>query len=527
MNILYNNTGVLRWTAASTMLLFLLAGCTKNFESINTNPNSPQTVESEQFLLPAIIKNAVRNYAYAAQFQAATCGDYYANQYTSQFSDAWTASQTENGFLWNFFDQLKDEEDYRLLARQKGDKNNEGVALVLRCWMFQVMTDNFGDMPYTQAVQGKTDNDFAPVYDSQETIYYALLDSLKQANTLLATGTDPINADILMNGSAMRWREFANGLRVRLLMRMSNVANAKVNVGTEITSMVSDPSTYPFFASNADQAALEFTTELNNEFPAYHNPPIGDYHLSTTFQTELAAINDPRIAYFAMPTPASYGSATPVYAGVPNCIGTSESSYNGGANNQSQESPILMPYLGYPLYASKTAAQGIMLSYAEVQFNLAEAAERGLLTAGDPAETYYMNGINDQFAYDESRLDVLNQGVASTDHHFAKSSDIVPPPSYFTQPGVAYTGTTDQKLYMIRIQKWFALFYTGFEGWSEWRRTRVPKETAIGPYSSIPEWPRRARYPLSEQTINASNYAKEVQAMGGSDDLVTHVWWNK
>src|SRR6185437_1069103 len=236
-----------------------LAGCTKNFESINTNPNSPQTVESEQFLLPAIIKNAVRNYAYAAQFQAATCGDYYANQYTSQFSDAWTASQTENGFLWNFFDQLKDEEDYRLLARQKGDKNNEGVALVLRCWMFQVMTDNFGDMPYTQAVQGKTDNDFAPVYDSQETIYYALLDSLKQANTLLATGTDPINADILMNGSAMRWREFANGLRVRLLMRMSNVANAKVNVGTEITSMVSDPSTYPFFASNADQAALEFT----------------------------------------------------------------------------------------------------------------------------------------------------------------------------------------------------------------------------------------------------------------------------
>jgi hypothetical protein len=509
------------------LLVGSLAGCTKHFDSINTNPNSPQQVENVQLLLPAIIKNGVRNYAYAAQFQASVCGDYYTDQYTSTFSDAWTASQTENSFLWNLFDQLKDVENYRLLSHEKGLKNNEGVGLVLRCWMFQVMTDVFGDMPYTQAVQGKTTSNFAPVYDSQETIYYALIDSLKQANSLLAAGSDPINSDILMGGSALRWREFANGLRLRLLMRMSNVANAKINAGTEINTMAADAGTYPLFASNADQAALQFTEELNNEFPAYHNPPIGDYHLSTTFEAELKAINDPRIAFFAMPTPASYGSATPMYAGVPNCIGTVESSYNGGSNYQSQESPILMPYLGYPLYASKTAAQGLMLGYAEVQFILAEAKERGMITAGPTADVYYMNGINDQFAYDESRLDVLNKSIPSTDHHFAKSSDIVPPPSYFTQPGVAYTGTTDQKLAMIRIQKWFSLFYTGFEGWSEWRRTGIPKETKIGPNSAIPEWPRRARYPLSEQTINTTNYNNAVKAMGGSDDLVTHVWWNK
>ena len=121
----------------------------------------------------------------------------------------------------------------------------------------------------------------------------------------------------------------------------------------------------------------------------------------------------------------------------------------------------------------------------------------------------------------------MNTGIPATDHHFAKSSDIVPAPAYFTQSGVAYTGSTDDKLYKIRIQKWFALFYTGFEGWSEWRRTGVPKETAVGPYSAIPEWPRRARYPLSEQTINTANYKNAVTAIGGSDDLVTHVWWNK
>ncbi|MEP7259476.1 MAG: SusD/RagB family nutrient-binding outer membrane lipoprotein, partial [Flavitalea sp.] len=94
------------------------------------------------------------------------------------------------------------------------------------------------------------------------------------------------------------------------------------------------------------------------------------------------------------------------------------------------------------------------------------------------------------------------------------------------QPDVAYTGTTEEKLYKIRIQKWFTLFYNGFEGWSEWRRTGTPKETAPGPNSAINVWPRRSRYPLSEQTINSDNYQKALQVQG-PDDLVTPVWWNK
>ena len=513
-------------TGSLGLMLLFFAGCTKNFEKINQNPNSPQQVSNEQFLLPAIIIPAVRNYSYQAQFGGSVVADYYANQYTSGFDDHWTASQTEGGFLWNFFDQLKDVENLRVLSHSKNDKNNEGVALVLWSWMFQVMTDNFGDMPYTHAVQGKTEGNFAPAYDSQENIYYSLMDSLKVANTLLSTGTDPINSDVLMGGSAMRWREFANGLRLRLLMRMSGVANAKVNVGTEMNAIVNDNSTYPLFTSNADQAALNFTEELNNEFPAYHNPPIGDYHLSTTLDSNLVRLNDPRIAYYAMPTPASYGSGNPKYGPVPNCIGTIESSYNGGTNYQSQESPVLMPYLGYPLYASKTAAQGLLLTYSEVQFILAEAKERGLISGGSDAATYYMNGISDQFAYDKSRLDVLNQGIPSSDHNFAKSSDITPPPSYFTQPGVAYTGTQAEKLYKIRIQKWFALFYNGFEGWSEWRRTGVPKETKIGPASAISAWPQRTRYPLSEQTVNTTNYNAALTVQG-PDDLLTKLWWAK
>ena len=505
--------------AALACMVLFAAGCTKNFQNINKDPNSAEDVENPQLLIPSIIKTAVRNYSYAAEFTASAAGDYYANQYTTGFDDAWTPGQTEGNFLWNLYEQLRDVENLRILSHNNGYANNEGVSLVLKAWMFQVMTDVFGDLPFSQAIQGKTEGNFAPKFDGQDSVYYGMMDMLKTANTLLTTGTDPINSDILMGGSALRWREFANGLRLRLLLRISGKTGLPINVGSEMNAIVSDPVTYPLFTSYQDQAALEFLSELNNEFPAYHNNPIGDYHLSTTFEAELDSINDPRIAYYASPTPASVQAGTPAFGGVPNCIGTIESSYNGGTNYQSQVAPVLQPLANTAgLTASPTAAQGLLLTYGEVQFILAEARELGLITVGDAA-TYYMNGILDQFAYLESRLNVA--GFA-----YPQASDITPGASYFTQPGVAYTGTQDYKLYKIRRQKWFALFYNGFEGWSEWRRTGVPNETKIGPASSISAWPRRTRYPLSEQTVNADNYNAAVQAQG-PDDLLTRVWWNK
>ena len=494
-----------------------LSGCTKNFEAINKNPNGAQEVQNPQFLLPAIIKNSVRNYSYTSEFTASVAGDYYANQYTSGFDDAWTPGQVQGGFLWNFFDQLRDIENLRILSHNKQFWNNEGIALVLKSWMFQTITDIFGDIPFSEALQGKTTGNFAPKFDSQEDIYYALIDSLKTANTLLISGKDPINADILLSGNVMRWRMFANGLRLRLLLRISGKTGLKIDVGSEMNTMISDPSTYPLFGSYSDQAALSYIEEQGNEFPAYYNNPINDYHLSTTLESNLNRLSDPRIRYYAQPTPASMISGIPAYGGVPNGIGTAESSYGGGTSNQSQVSPVLQPASAFP-QASKTAAQGILLTYSEVQFILAEARERGLISAGE-ASAYYLNGINDQFAYLASRLDIAN-------FNYPHTSDIEPSPSYFTQPDVAYTGTTEEKLYKIRIQKWFALFYNGFEGWSEWRRTGTPKETAPGPNSAINVWPRRSRYPLSEQTINSDNYQKALLVQG-PDDLITPVWWNK
>lgn len=517
--IIYMRTKSLLSVCGLALTLLFSAGCGKNLADLNLDPNSPQVVTNPQLLIPSIIKNSVRNYSYTSEFTAGVCGDYYANQYTSGFDDAWTPGQTAGNFLWNFFEQLRDVENLRILSHSKGFSNNEGVALVLKAWLFQVMTDNFGDIPFSEALAGKTEGNFAPKFDSQKDIYAGLLSILKDANTLLSSGKDPINSDILMGGSAQRWRAFANGLSLRILLRMSSKTGTGVDVAAEMSKIAGDAVNYPLFASYADQAALTFLDELNNEFPAYHNNPIGDYHLSTTFETNLKNFNDPRIAYYATRTPASVASGIPAFGGVPNGVGTSESSWNGGTANQSQVAPVLQPLAnsaGMP--ASPTAAQGMILTYSEVQFILAEARERGLITAG-VADSFYYRGIRDQFAYLQSRL-----VIAGFDYPTA--ADIASTPAYYQQPGVLYTGTQDQKLYMIRIQKWFALFYNGFEGWSEWRRTGVPKETKAGPNSAIAEWPRRTRFPLSEQTINSENYKAAVQAIG-ADDLISRVWWNK
>lgn len=502
---------------AIVMSGLLISGCTKDFENININPNAPQEVTSPQLLLPAIIKNSAKSHFYSSMTRGNIIADYYSNQYVSGFDDAWAPSQVEGYFLWSTYDRLRDVENLLSLSRSKGFKNNEGAGLVLKAWMFQVVTDIYGDIPFSEAVKGKMGANFAPKFDSQEDVYYGLLDILKNANDLLASGSDPLSGDIMLEGKPLRWRQFANSLRLRLLMRMSGKTNLKIDVAKEMSDIVNNPAKYPLFTSNADQAALTYLVEAGNEFPGFNDTPASDRHLSTTLEKNLKERNDPRIHYYATPTPAGTAANKIVYAGVPNGVSSAvDAAYNGGRNDQSSLSLLLTPISAFPK-ASQTASQSLLMTYSEVQFILAEARERGLITTGS-AETYYLNGIKDQFAYLSSRI--------PSNFDFPKAADIQAPAAYYEQPLVKYSGTQSERLYKIGLQKWFALFNGGFEGWSEWRRTGVPLEIKAGPNSAIKEIPRRSRYPISEQRLNSDNYNKAIQAQG-PDDLLTRVWWNK
>ena len=489
-------------------MLFSFIGysCTEDFEEINTNPNQPEELTDAGLLLPTIIRGSMEDYYTGSWRRGNVVANYQANQFVSAFD--WSPADANEYFLWSFYDHMRNVNTLDQIAVEQNHKNFQGVALILKSFMFQNLTDIYGDIPYTEATQAKEGINF-PVYDTQETIYNGILADLAEANDLLGPNNGNISGDILYGGDYLKWKKFANSLRMRCLLRISD----RRDPSADMAEIVGNPQKYPLFESHEDQAALQYLDELGNEFPRYRatNYASGT-HASDSLVNRLKAINDPRLYVFAQPTPATAGGSNPEYVGVPNGI-DNEDTYNGGDMNQSPPGLLWASVSWSAELSSPTAAQSLLMTYSELQFILAESIEKGYIT-GD-AEAHYMNGIKDQFDYYASRI--------PDNYTFPTAADVIPDPSYYTQDAIAYTGTTEEKLHKIWMQKWLAVFNCGFEGWSEWRRTGYP-EIVAGP-NSLGYVPVRFLYPLTEQNLNKENYNAAVERQG-PDNTQTHVWWD-
>lgn len=483
----------------------VVTSCTEDFDEINTNPNQPEQISNPGLLLPGIIRGAMNNAYQGTWNRGNIVADYLANQFVSAFD--WSPADATGYFLWSYYGHLRNVQALSDLAVENNLQNYQGIGLVLKSFFFQAMTDIYGDIPYSEATKAKSANINFPKYDTQESIYTGILSDLALANELLSTTHEAVSGDILFNGDITRWKKFANSLRLRCLLRISD----RKDPTAEMTAIVNDPITYPLFTGNQDQAALQYLDQLGNEFPRYREFGFGS-SASENMVNILKGLDDPRLYVFAQPTMATAGSANPEYVGVPNGI-ANESIFNGGENNQSLPGLLWAPIFANAALASPTAVQGLMMTYGELQLILAEAAEKGFIS-GD-AETYYRQGVQSQFDYYASRI--------PENYTFPKVADVQPDPGYFTQEAVAYTGTQDEKLHKIWLQKWLTLFNCGFEGWSEWRRTGVPVITP-GP-NSLGFVPVRFLYPLTEQSSNNANYLNAV-AIQGPDNTQTRVWWD-
>ena len=228
----------------------------------------------------------------------------------------------------------------------------------------------------------------------------------------------------------------------------------------------------------------------------------------------LSALNDTRINVFGRPTQASVAAGTPVIQGVPNGLSDVDAlAYNGGVQGVSR--------VGYTFAClvcndagqaapDPSAARALLMTYAELQFILAEARQKGMITTGD-AEVYYTNGINANFAYWQS---VVPAGY---------NLNVAMPAGYLSQPAVAFSGTDNEKLEKIALQKWVALYFNGLEAWFDWRRTGMPVITPGPANLNNNKVPVRYIYPLSEQSLNGTNRAAAVTRQG-ADDMNTRPW---
>lgn len=461
--------------------LFLFLGCDKDFEDINNNPNDPIAVPSG--LLTADVVFNAANSLYST-FVGGDMGAEWAQHWAKvQYNDEeryQPRGSVIEATVWKTYyeDVVSDARTIQRLAETEGNANMQGVGLVMQAYGFSVLTDVFGDIPFSEAIRAD-EGIFSPKYDRQEDVYNGILAMLDQANDLFAAdgGTITAGSDILYGGNYTKWQKFANSLKFRCLMRISG----KVNVSTQLQALMSRP----MFTSNADEAKLIYLSANPSANPIYETVVFGnrgEFKVNSKLVDMLESLNDPRL---------------PVYAGL-NADGEYRGKPAGIENvpnddyNYNNVSPIGSFYL-------QPTAPGYFMSFAELSFLMAEAAQKGYISGS--AATYYNQAISASFA-----ANGLSQADAD---------------AYLAQGLVAYNPANG--LQQIAEQNWLGLYCQGVEAWTEWRRTRYPVlQPAIE--AVIDEIPSRYTYPSIEQSVNKANYDAAV-ATQGADVLTTKVWW--
>lgn len=462
-----------------------LDSCKKNFEELNTNPNTSDHALPQALLAPAIANvveaNMNRSQRITNELMQVTVnmGDTEGKIFRYDIHTA------EADYLWNaWYTQLTNFKDIYKGGQDIGNNTYMAISLICQSWIYSMLTDTYGDVPYFQSNQAKT-GVFLPVFDSQKAIYTDIFDKLEQANTLLKTGTNVSAAsDPIYGGVAASWRKFGNSLYLRLLLRVSN--KAELNTPARITQIVdTDPADYPMIGSNAESAILKWTgtAPYVSPFATWRAADWYTPKLASFFVDNLNEWSDPRLGKWATQYEGEY-------AGVP-------SGYPIG------QDPVAKSTL--PTALQKEPLLGNILNYSEVQFMLAEAAVKGWVKS-KPAQTYYETGVT-------NAITLWGYSV---------------PANYLTYDQVKWDDsyTDDQKMELIFKQKYYALFFTDLETWFEYRRTGHPVLPKGAGLVNGGVMPARLNYPVYVQATNGDNYKAAVVAQG-PDLISTQVWWQK
>lgn len=477
-------------------LVWAAGACDDGLTEINQNPNAPTDVPVD-FLLPQAIQSSVQQ-TFGAGLMLQHTGIWPQHFVQIQYPDEETgtvrASRMEGYWTTYYAGSLKDIQTVIDKAVASGNTRQEAVGRIWRAWIFHIVTDLWGDVPYSQALQGEDAGSegfdpTAPVYDTQASIYQGLLDELTAAVALLpgTSGQGFGDGDLIYGNDFDAWRRFANSLRMRLAMRLS-----AVDAATAQAEFVAAYNAGPM-QSNADNALLEYPG-APYENPLYENY-LGrdDNGISATMVDTLASLGDPRLQLYA--EPATYDGA---YRGHE----------NGHDDLPEGQSLAWFSRIGDFWRADGASTPSTIMTYSEVLFLQAEAAERGWIAGGSAqAATYYLSAITASM----NQWDAYGPANAPTD------SEIT---NYLASAAVAYNGLSS-----IYLQKWISLWMNGSEAFAEWRRTGVP-DLAMGPDLKLSRIPVRFSYPDSEQSLNQSHMQEAVTRQGGGLDLVTPVWWD-
>lgn len=476
-------------------LLLAVSAC-DSFEVSNENPDVALSIENNpELLLTNIQRSAVNNMVGSAWSEGNLMAQYGARIVFTEFD---LFNWGDQSGTWNgLYLSIRDARELQAIASQKAHVSYEAVSLIMQAWIGQILTDMWGDVPFSEAAAATAEEPvFTPAYDTQEAIYNQLLENLEKANTLLSAAYLPnIKGDIIFNGNLDKWRRFANSLHLRVAMRLSKVKPTTAQA--EITKVFGNAAQYPIMASNSDNAVLKYLSARPNAHPiteesTYRSGSYNEYRISETVEGVLRSFNDPRLAFWADPTANSVAAGSPEISGMQNGI------VDGPAYEYKGGDAFLSKFNSNFFFFAPNRNEARLMQYAEVAFILSEAAFRGWIAA-DAAQWY-------------------NRGVEAAITYWG----IPMPGDYLTAQESAFNNTLER----IMQQKYLALFYTDFQGFIEFRRTGFPTTIQPGPDAFYSTYPSRFEYPSKEEALNAESRQAAISRQG-PDEITTKVWWEK
>ena len=412
---------------------------------------------------------------------------------------------------------------YRTVVRHTQDVINQtktlpnrsnltNMARILQAHGYMILTDSYGDIPYADAAKGYTDQAFSPKYDAQQTVYAGIIKELGEAVAALDASKTIETADILYSGNVALWKKYGNSLLLRAGMRLSKVDAAQAQ------QVVARAAQAGVMEVNADNALIRHDANyVNGIGNLLNSTEAANVYLAAPFTDFLKRTNDPRLRAIAVryvgaksgpEQIAARASTDPaVQIGMP-----------FGFNNSTISSQVALNKLAsfYDFTQvdrtrmAKNTTPTFLITAAQTQLLLAEAAQRGWVTAAT-AETYFNRGV---------RLHM--EQLVSFDANAAVPAAAID--AYLKEN--PYSAAT--ALEQINTQYWVATFLNGPEAFANFRRSGFPRLTP-NPFSgkSIKgDFIRRLTYPNSEISINSAN-VKEAIGRQGADDLDTKVWWDK
>lgn len=460
---------------------FIAYSCDDKFGELNTNPNQSEVVPAH-LLLGGIILNT-QNTMYST-FNGGDMGLCWAQQWSKveyNTEERYSPRQNSIDAIWAtlYTNVLSESKRMGQLANKEGNTNLEAVSKILTANAFQILTDLYGPIPYSQSLDEKI---IKPKYDTELEVYNGIIKTLEEADLLLATGTGsiPKTSDLVFNGDVAKWRKLGNALKLKVLMRISKVPG--VDNAAKIQALVNEGN---LMSSNSDIASLKFLGAQPDANPIYETIVFGlrsEYKMSKTFVDKLDALSDPRLEVFAQPN------------NVGNYVGNIPGVKPASAAGISSIGTLIL----------EPTFPGVIMSYAQQELLLAEAANEGYIGGGiDVAKTHYLNGLN-----------------ASANQFGTSLSN-----AYLTQPDVDFSVQVEARQ-KISEQEWIALYGQGLEAWTEWRRTNfpvlVPVENAI-----FPSIPLRLYYNTLESSLNKSNFNAASSTLNNGNTLGSKLIWTK